>query len=470
VITETPFYSRPLTWLVAGAFFMENLDSTVVVTALPEMAKSFGVQPVDVNVGIMAYVLTLAVLIPASGWAADRYGSRAIFASAIAIFTFGSALCGLSPNLTAFTLAEIFQGIGGAMMVPVGRLVVLRSANKHELIRAIATITWPGLAAPVLGPPLGGFITYYFSWHWIFLLNIPLGLIALPLALKLLPNDRNPIRNRLDVIGFALVALTSVCAMYVVEHLGHGNPSWISTLAPIAATLILALAAVIHARRHPRPMLDFWAMQFRSFSVTILGGSLFRIATGAIPFVLPLMFQLGFGLNSAQSGTLVLSVFAGNLAMKSCTTAILRRIAFKKLIILNGCLNSLAILLCALLTPATPTVLIGCLLFLSGMTRSMQFTAMSTLAFADVPKERMNGASSLFSIVQQATLGMGIALAASLIRFGSFLGGDAPGDTSLRAFHIALICMSAISLLSLIGALRLDSNAGDQIRIRKLAA
>jgi EmrB/QacA subfamily drug resistance transporter len=461
--------NSPIVWLVAGAFFMENLDATVVVTAVPEMARSFHVDPVDINIGITAYVLTLAVLIPISGWMTDRFGARTIFGSAIAIFTVGSALCGFSTSLTAYTLARILQGVGGAMMVPVGRLVVLRATEKHHLISAIATITWPGLAAPVLGPPLGGFITYYFSWQWIFFLNIPLGLIALPIALRLVPPGRTETGKPFDGVGFLLTGAACVSTIYSIEVLSRGATAWHAALPWVVAALIFAPAAIVHARRHANPMLDFWGMRFRSFAVSIAGGSLFRVSNGALPFILPLLFQLQFQLNPVESGSLVLAVFAGNLLMKLGTTAVLRRFTFKTTMIVNGILNAAGIMGCALLTPNTPVVLTAALLFFSGMTRSMQFTTISTLAFADIPPDRMSAANSLTSIVLQATMGMGIAFGAALLRVGGLVHQDPPGSFSLFAFQMTFVVIGALTLFSVLDVLKLPSDAGNNIRLRKLA-
>jgi EmrB/QacA subfamily drug resistance transporter len=400
--------STAIALLVAGAFFMENLDGTVIVTALPQMADSFGVHPVDLNIGISAYVLTLAVLIPASGWVADRLGACRVFAAAIIIFTAASIICGLCESLATFTAARILQGVGGAMMVPVGRLVVLRSTAKHELIGAIATITWPGLAAPVLGPPLGGFITTYASWHWIFFLNAPLGLIALILALRLIPNAKEPTKP-FDRIGFTLTGVACFALIYGLDLVSRDGASWLAASLSIASALIAGGLGVLHARRKTHPLLDLRALSVRSYAVTIWGGSLFRIAISAIPFLLPLLFQVGFGFSPVESGLLVLAVFAGNLVMKPLTTPILRRSSFRTILITNGLLNAAGIFACAFLTPATPVFAIVALLFVGGMTRSMQFTALSTLAFAEVPEDAMSGANTLFNMAQQAAMGMGIA-------------------------------------------------------------
>jgi MFS family permease len=290
---------------------MENLDGTVVITALPQMAQSFGIQAVDLNIGVSAYLLTLAVLIPASGWAAERWGARTVFAWAILVFTLASVLCGLSQGLDSFTAARILQGVGGAMMVPVGRLAVLRSTGKNELMRAIATITWPGLAAPVLGPPVGGFIATYWSWHWIFFLNVPLGLIGLVLALRMIPAGGGGRAKPFDLPGFLLTGTACLCLMYGIELAGRAQASFGLAGTCLAGSLVLGVLAVRHARRRSDALVDLWALRLRSFAVTIGGGSLFRMAISAVPFLLPLMFQLSFGLSAFEAGLLVLAVFAG---------------------------------------------------------------------------------------------------------------------------------------------------------------
>ena len=453
--------------LVAGAYFMENLDGTVIVTALPQMASSFHVHALDLNIGVSAYLLTLAALIPASGWMADRFGLRTVFAGAIVVFTAASMLCGLCQTLAAFTLARILQGAGGAMMVPVGRLAVLRTTGKHELINAIATITWPGLAAPLLGPPLGGFIATYASWHWIFYLNVPLGLAALVAALRLLPRGREPQRP-FDGIGFILTGAACFALVYGLERVSRDQASRAVVAATLLGTAAVWAAAWIHARRQAQPLMDLRAMAIRSYAVTIRGGACYRMAIAAIPFLLPLLFQIGFGLNGFQAGTLVLAVFAGNLAMKPMTTPILRRFSFRATLLVNGALNAAIIFACALLTPATPVPLIVALLFASGLTRSMQFTALNTLAFADVPEGWMSGANTVFNMVQQLFMAMGSALGAVALRIAGLLGpGAAPGAIPLAHFRAAFFIIGAVSLFGALDVLGLDATAGNNVRLRR---
>jgi EmrB/QacA subfamily drug resistance transporter len=462
--------STPIALLVAGAFFMENLDGTIVVTAVPQMATAFRVHPIDLNIGVSAYLLTLAVLIPASGWVADRFGARRVFAGAIAVFTIASILCGFSESLTAFTSARIMQGIGGAMMVPVGRLAILRSTEKYELIGAIATITWPGLAAPVLGPPLGGFITTYASWHWIFFLNVPLGLIAFVLTLRLMPNEKGGARRSFDGVGFILTGVACFALMYSLDLVSRDGASW-----PAASLLILgSLAAgglgVLHARHRKYPLVDLRALSVHSYAVTIWGGSVFRIAIGSIPFLLPLLFQVGFGLSAFASGLLVLAVFAGNLVMKPLTTPVLRRLSFRTILISNGLLNAAAIFACIFLTPATPVIVVVLLLFVSGVTRSMQFTALNTLAFADVSEDRMSGANTLFNMAQQMAMGMGIALGAVALRIAGLFQPNASGAIPLTNFHIAFAIVGVIALIAILDVLGLAPSAGDNVRCNRNAS
>jgi EmrB/QacA subfamily drug resistance transporter len=449
--------------LVAGAFFMENLDGTVVVTALPQMARSFDVHPIDLNIGVSSYVLTLAILIPASGWVADRFGARPVFAAAIAIFTLASILCGLSESLTAFTAARILQGAGGAMMVPVGRLTVLRTTEKHNLMHAIATITWPGLAAPVLGPPLGGFIATYASWRWIFFLNLPLGLVALVLALRIIPNDRQDNATRFDWVGFVLIGAACFAVMYGLDLVGQEGASWLAAGLSIAGGVGVGAMAVVYAKNRTHSLIDFRASRIRSYAVTIWGGSLFRMAIGSIPFLLPLLFQLGFGLSAFTSGLLVLAVFAGNLLIKPFTTPILRRFRFREVLIVNGLLNAAAIFACALLTPTTPVAVVVALLFFSGLTRSIQFTALGTLAFADIPDDGMSGANTLLNVAQQLAMGMGIALGAVALRTAELFDPNASGAIPLTHFHIAFVIAGLFALIGVIDTLTLHPAAGDRV-------
>jgi EmrB/QacA subfamily drug resistance transporter len=446
--------------LVAGAFFMENLDGTVIATALPQMAQSFHVGPVSLNVGMTAYMLTLAVFIPISGWVADRFGARTVFGGAIAVFTVSSIFCGLSNGLEEFVAARVVQGIGGAMMVPVGRLVVLRSTEKQHLLRATSFITWPGLVAPVLGPPLGGFITTYASWRWIFFLNVPLGLIGIVLSALWIGNIRDDAHRPFDWIGFVSSALACSTLMYGLELVGQQPTPWPTIVLLLSVSLVTGSLMVWHSRRHATPLISLVSLKIQTFAITIRGGSLFRITISVIPFLLPLLFQIGFGLSAFRSGLLVLAVFAGNLGMKTVTTPVIRRFGFRRVLIGNGLLTAISLFACALLSPAMPTPIIVAILFFGGLCRSMQFTSLNTLGFADIPPPQMSAATTFAIMVQQMTMGMGIAVGAIALRIAALLRHGSPSNPTIPDFHLAFVLVGLIALVSVLDFVKLDVAAG----------
>ena len=454
--------------LVAGAFFMEFLDGTVIATALPDMARDFGVTAVELNIGISAYLITLAVLIPASGWIADRFGARAIFTLALAIFTLASIFCALSSEVHTFVAMRILQGIGGALMVPVGRLAVLRTTPKHLLIKAIATLTWPALVAPIIGPPLGGFITRYASWHWIFFINVPLGVAAIILSLRIIPDIRETARRAFDMTGFITTAVAMVSLVTAMERLGDRQPAIWPTLALAALGFGCLLYSIRHFRRAAAPMVRLDALQVPTFRVTMYGGSLFRASISAVPFLLPLLFQVGFGMDPFHSGLLVLAVFVGNLTIKPATTPLIRWLGFRRLLLINGALNVCSLLACALLTPQTPVWAIMLILYLGGVFRSVQFTGVSTLAFADVPAAQMSDANTLFSTASQLAVGLGITLGAIGIRLGEQVGdwlhlSAVPGIS----FRLAFVFIAVICLVGMIDSLHLAKTAGSSVSAKK---
>ena len=454
--------------LVAGAFFMEFLDGTVIATALPDMARDFGVTAVELNIGISAYLITLAVLIPASGWIADRFGARAIFTLALAIFTLASVFCGLSTEVHIFVAMRILQGVGGALMVPVGRLAVLRTTPKHQLIKAIATLTWPALVAPIIGPPLGGFITRYASWHWIFFINVPLGLAAIILSLRIIPDIRETERRSFDLSGFITTSVAMVSLVTAMERLGDRQPQIWPTLALAALGFGCLLYSIRHFRRAVAPMVRLDALQVPTFRVTMYGGSLFRASISAVPFLLPLLFQVGFGMDPFHSGLLVLAVFVGNLTIKPATTPLIRWLGFRRLLLINGALNVCSLLACALLTPQTPVWAIMLILYLGGVFRSIQFTGVSTLAFADVPAAQMSDANTLFSTASQLAVGLGITLGAIGIRLGEQVGdwlhlSTLPGIS----FRLSFVFIAVICLVGMIDSLHLAKTAGSSVSEKK---
>ena len=446
--------------IVASAFFMENLDGSVINTALPQMALSMGVSAVDMSIGITSYLITLAAFIPVSGWFADRFGAQRVFGSAVAVFTLASIGCALSDSVHAFTLARILQGMGGAMMVPVGRLIVLRITPKDQLVKVVALITWPGLMAPIVGPPLGGFITTYFSWHYIFYLNVPLGLIGLWLIKKYISNQSEQSKRPLDFIGFLLIGLGLASFVMGVESLGNEGLT-VRCGELFLACALLGLLAWVHTKRHPSPLLNFSVLRVHTFGIIFFWGSLTRVCIGATPFLAPLMFQVAFGYNAFASGLLLLSAMLGNLGLKPFTPKLLRRFGFRTILLGNGCLAACAAFAIGLLSPNASVVLIAMVMLVYGITRSMQFTCIQTMAFADVPSEQMSGANTLFSTMAQLTQGVGVALGATMIHASVYLRQGDINHPQTNDFTLAFSLVGALILVSLLGyrGLRLDAGA-----------
>lgn len=459
--------TRLIALVVAVTFFMENLDATVIATALPKMAAGFAVTAVDMNVGISAYLIAVAIFIPLSSWVADRYGARRVFASAIVIFTLASLLCGLSRSLEMFVFARMLQGVGGALMVPVGRLAVLRNTDKKDLVKMIAVITWPGLVAPILGPLVGGLIVTHASWPWIFYINLPLGVVALCAALWLVPAGRESNVRKFDGKGFVLLA--SACALILggLEWVGGQQSSALLMGAGLVALgVIISGLAVRHCRNRPDALLPLGTLALDTFRASIVGGSLFRLAISALPFLLPLLFQVGFGLSPVDAGALVLAVFAGNLAMKPFTTAIMQRYGFRNVLLVNGIIGVLSIAGCAAFSAQTPFWLIAVVLFAGGLSRSMQFTCYNSIGFADVPKAQMSEASALFSMFFQLAMGIGVTLAALLLRLSMAMQGhEAHAQTA--DFRVAFLGVALLGLLALIDVSRLPKDAGESVLTRR---
>ncbi len=452
---------RWIAFLVAAAFFMENLDATVIGTAVPAMARSFDVAPVALSTGISAYLLALAVFIPVSGWVADRFGPRNVFTAAIAVFTLASVACGLAQSLPAFVGARVLQGMGGALMVPVGRLVVLRSTSKADLVKAIATITWPGLAAPVLGPPLGGWIASTWSWHWIFFLNVPLGLVAMFFAWRWIddtPGGRRPF----DWTGFVASGVGLAALIYGLDSIAHGPVDRWRVAALLTGGAGMLAFAIRHLRRTAHPLVDLSVFGVRTFRISMVGGSLFRIAIGSAPFLLPLMFQLAFGFGMVTSGFLMLALFAGNLGIKPATSFVMRRLGFRGTLLLNGVLVSLGFVACALLSPQTPVGLIVAAMVFGGVCRSIQFTAFNTLTFCDTTPAQTSGATTLASMVQQLAAGLGIAFGAVALQVAALFTGHA-GAPGIADFRIAFGLVAAMALLALVDVLALPRDAGERV-------
>jgi EmrB/QacA subfamily drug resistance transporter len=460
---ETP----ALALLVAGCFFMENLDSTIVTTAVPSIARDLAVTPASVGITITAYVMTVAVLIPVSGWLADRFGSRRILLVAIALFTLASIACALSPTLPVLVAARIVQGIGGAMMVPVGRMTVLRVTRKQDVIRAVALLTWPALVAPILAPFLGGLLTTSLSWHWIFLVNVPLGVIGFAVALRVVPApgespDAEHVPTPPDWLGLSLTSAGIASLVWATTLLTMPPIDVGQTVAFGVAGVILLAVAVAYLLRAERPFVDLRLLRIETYGTALGGGGLYRFVISAIPFVLPLLFQGAFGWSPVEAGTAVLFLFAGNLAIKPTTTPLLRRFGFRRLLVASHLLGVACLAAMAFFRPETPFGLMVAVLVVSGAARSVGFTAYNTITYADVEPRAMTGANVLDSTVQQIAVGSGIALGAVAISAGLALTTGA-GAAPVLAYDFAFAVIAVVLLAALVPAWRLAPTAGDSL-------
>ena len=451
--------------IVASPLFLQNLDASVMVTALPSIAASLAVPPLHLNLAITAYLLSLAVFLPVSGWLADRLGARRVFCLAIALFSLGSALCGMAGSLPELVAFRIVQGLGGAMMVPVGRLILLRAVPPETMVAAMVWFTVPPVIGRMIGPLFGGAIVTMASWRWIFLVNIPFGLLAIALTLAFVNDDRPAVEPvPFDGAGFVLLALGLSLLLGALETAGRAMvPVLVSWLAALAGVLLLWRYHQ-HGRRRAHPLIDLSILRHPTFRLSVFGGLPLRIAIGASPFLLPLMLQLGFGLSPLTSGLLTVASSVGALGTRVVMTQAIRRFGFRKLLIGATALSSLFYLIYSQFTPATPHLLLFVLLMLGGLVTSMCMVCLGTLGFSEIPAPRMSHATALSTMAQQVSLSFGVVLAAALLAGSSWWhGGDGialqPGD-----FSPAFIVVGLVNLLSLWWFVRLDPQEGAQMR------
>jgi EmrB/QacA subfamily drug resistance transporter len=453
---------RLIAVIVATALFMQNLDSTIIATALPAMARSFHADPLHMSVALTSYLISLSVFIPASGWVADHFGARKVFRAAIIVFTLGSVLCGIAPSLLALVLARILQGIGGAMMLPVGRLVLLRSVSRAQMIAAMSWLTMPALLGPILGPPLGGFIVSYFSWRWVFDINVPIGVLGVIAVSLFITDVREADRGgRLDLAGLLLTGFAMAALMAGFETLGrHLVPlGW--TLAGLITGAGAIALYVRHAGRADHPILDLTLLRIPTFTSSVIAGSLFRIAVGAVPFLLPLMLQLSFGYSPLQSGLVTFASAAGALAMKPAAQPVLRRFGFRTVLIVNGILASGFMIACAAFQSNWPSLLLDVILLVGGFFRSLQFTAYNTIAYGDISRARMSAATSLYTTIQQLTLTLGIVVGAAVLEISAELSHQATASQS--DYALAFIVVGGIAMLAVPFCARLHPSAGEEL-------
>ncbi len=454
-------YSLAIPLLVACALFMQNLDSTVIATALPDIARSMGEEPLRLNLAITSYLLSLAIFIPISAWMADRFGGRNVFGAAIALFTIGSIACGLSVSLETLVAARVVQGIGGAMMVPVGRAVMLKVVPKSEMVKVMTFLTMPGLLGPVVGPPLGGFFATYMTWRWIFFINVPMGIVGAILVMALIPGGREEKVARLDSLGFIIAGLGLAGLMFGFETLGRAMVPEFVTAALLAGGALLTVLYVMHARRAEAPIIDLGLLGIPTFRAAIVGGFLFRMANGALPFLLPLMLQVAFGMSAFRSGLLTLATAAGALSMRVIAAPILRRYGFKNVLIATGLICAAFYVGYAAFQPSTPHYVIFVVLLGGGFFRSLQLSAVNTLGYADIPQPSLSRSSSFASMAQQLSMTVGVGLGALMLHLAVEARGGAQLET--HDFLIAFLLLGVISASSLVAYRPLAGTAGESV-------
>jgi EmrB/QacA subfamily drug resistance transporter len=456
---------RLIPLIVATALFMENMDSTVIATSLPAIAADIGTSPLTLKLAITSYLLSLAVFIPASGWTADRFGARLVFSLAVAVFMVGSIGCALSSSVTHFVIARILQGVGGAMMTPVGRLVLLRSIDKSALVNAMAWVTVPALIGPVIGPPLGGFITTYFSWHWIFLINIPIGLLGIFMALRYIDPIRSEDPERFDLYGLVLAGIGLGGIAFGLSVAGLNLLPWTIVAALVGIGTISMTLYVIHAKRTASPVLDFSMLRLPTLRAAIIGGFLFRLGIGALPFLLPLLMQVGFGLSPFKSGLVTFASAVGAMGMKTLAARIIRTFGFRNIMVINAIVSSVFLAACALFTATTPLLLIMIILVVGGFFRSLQFTAINTVAYAEVELAQMSRATTLVSVNQQLAISAGVAVGAFCVE--STMALRHVSEPSADEFAPAFLVVAIISAVSTYFFWQMPDDAGHEISGRK---
>jgi len=456
---------RLIPLIVATALFMENMDSTVIATSLPAIAADIGTSPLTLKLAITSYLLSLAVFIPASGWTADRFGARMVFSLAVAVFMIGSIGCALSSSVSHFVIARILQGAGGAMMTPVGRLVLLRSIDKSALVNAMAWVTVPALVGPVIGPPLGGFITTYFSWHWIFLINIPIGLIGIFMALRYIDPIRSEDPERFDLYGLVLAGIGLGGIAFGLSVAGLNLLPWTIVAALVLIGSISMTLYVMHARRTGSPVLDFSLLRLPTLRASIIGGFLFRLGIGALPFLLPLLMQVGFGLSPFKSGLVTFASAVGAMGMKTLAARIIRTFGFRNIMVINAIVSSLFLAASALFTASTPLLLIMIILVVGGFFRSLQFTAINTVAYAEVEPAQMSRATTLVSVNQQLAISAGVAVGAFSVESTMMLRHVS--ELTADEFAPAFLVVAIISAASTYFFWQMPDDAGHEISGRK---
>jgi len=437
---------RTIALIVGAAMFMEQLDGTVLATALPSMARELGVSAPSLSIALTSYLISLAVFIPVSGRIADRFGARTVFRTAIVIFLLGAISCANAPNVAFLVIARFFEGIGGALMMPVGRLVLMRNAEKRDLIQATSWVLIPAVVGPILGPPVGGLIvTYLHSWRWIFYLNVPTGLVGIVLVSFFIANDRGEVPVKTDFRGIFYSSLSLGLLLFGLELISHEGETRLA-LSFLTMGALLGALYIHHARTAKDPILDITLMRIPTFGTSVIAGAITRLTQGAHPYLLPLMMQLGFGLSAAQSGMMTLATALGSISAKPVAPKLLRRFGFRDTLMVNGLFASAGYAVCGLFRPGWPLPLMFGWMVISGFFMSIQFTGYNTIAYDEIEQDRMGSATSFYTTFQQLMLSMGICAGAAALQGAMVLHGhQVPrfGDFTAAFWTVALISLSA---------------------------
>jgi EmrB/QacA subfamily drug resistance transporter len=458
---------RNVAFLVALCLFMEQLDGTIVTTSAPRIGAALNVPSTDIGLVVTAYLITLAAFIPLSGWLVSRFGTRNVFLCAIVIFTGASVVCATSVSLDELVAMRVLQGVGGAMMVPVGRLAVLGKAPKSEILKLVAYIVWPALVAPVIAPLAGGLITTYASWRWLFLINLPFGVVAFAAAFRLVSAEPAATAAPLDWPGLLLTCGSLGGLTYTAHLLSQTGASWLTVVIFVIATATLLLAARSHLLRAAHPLVNLRTLRVKSFRSSLAGGTIFRVAMGAMPFLLPLLFENVFGWSPVKAGAIVLFLFVGNIGIKPATTGLLRRFGFRTILILTTAALASTIAAMAAVSAATPLVIIMAVVLLGGAARSVGATGYVALGFSDIPESDMPDANSLAATTQQLAAAFGIAAATIALRVGDPIGHALSVHPSkATVYSTAFILLAIVSLVATVGAIRLNPDAGSAVSAR----
>ena len=453
--------------IVAVSLFMENMDSTVIATSLPAIARDIGTNPLALKLAVTSYLLSLAIFIPASGWTADRFGARNVFRAAIGVFVLGSIGCALSHSLEDFVIARIFQGMGGAMMTPVGRLIVVRAIDKERLLNAMSLLTIPALIGPICGPPLGGFITTYASWHWIFIINVPIGLLGIALATRFIPDVRAEYPYPFDLVGFILsgLAIGGLAFGLSVAGLAFLPDGVVAGLIGVGA--VAGVAYVMYALRAPAPILDLRLLKLPTFRASIFGGFMFRLGVGALPFLLPLLLQIGFGLSPFQSGLITFTSALGSMFMKAAATTVLRHFGYRNVLLYNSLVSAVFVGACASFVSGMPFAAMIAILLVGGFFRSLEFTSVNTIAYAEVEPPVMSRATSMVAAFQQLSISTGVAVGALVVELTLRLKHSP--TMGIADFPPAFVAISILSAAAALIFMQLPVDAGAELSGRAMA-